>query len=143
VFGHVFNPASFYLCRDGAGDLRAVVVEVHNTHGERHLYTLRPREGGALTFLAAMVPYTDRHPEWDWTLHAATAVTALVTLAGTALCFDLWRRAGSVEPDTDTADLNPAALSRFIGFFGLVTGVTNLVLILGEGSYVFFVRRGG
>jgi len=96
-----------------------------------------------LTFLAAMVPYTDRHPEWDWTLHAATAVTALVTLAGTALCFDLWRRAGSVEPDTDTADLNPAALSRFIGFFGLVTGVTNLVLILGEGSYVFFVRRGG
>ena len=40
VFGHVFNPASFFLCRDAAGDLRAVVVEVHNTHGERHLYTL-------------------------------------------------------------------------------------------------------
>jgi len=96
-----------------------------------------------LTFLAAMVPYTDDHPEWDWTLHAATAVTALVTLAGAALCFDLWRRAGSVEPDTDTADLNPSALSRFIGFFGLATGVTNLVLILAEGSYVFFVRRGG
>ena len=96
-----------------------------------------------LTFLAAMVPYTDDHPGWDWTLHAATAVTALVTLAGAALCFDLWRRAGSVEPDTDTADLNPSALSRFIGFFGLATGVTNLVLILAEGSYVFFVRRGG
>jgi DUF1365 family protein len=41
VLGHVFNPASFYLCRDAAGDLRVVVVEVHNTHGERHLYTLR------------------------------------------------------------------------------------------------------
>ena len=40
VFGHVFNPASFFLCRDAAGDLRAVVVEVHNTHHERHLYTL-------------------------------------------------------------------------------------------------------
>ena len=40
VLGHVFNPASFYLCRDAAGGLRAVVVEVHNTHGERHLYTL-------------------------------------------------------------------------------------------------------
>ena len=41
VFGYVFNPASFFLCRDAAGALRVVVVEVHNTHGERHLYTLR------------------------------------------------------------------------------------------------------
>ena len=42
ILGYVFNPASFYLCRDAAGDLAAVVVEVHNTHGERHLYSLRP-----------------------------------------------------------------------------------------------------
>jgi hypothetical protein len=42
--GHVFNPASFFLCRDGQGALRVVVVEVHNTFGERHLYTLRPRQ---------------------------------------------------------------------------------------------------
>lgn len=41
VLGYVFNPASFYLCRDGAGELRVVIVEVHNTHGERHLYLLR------------------------------------------------------------------------------------------------------
>jgi len=40
VLGHVFNPASFYLCRDGEGRLRVVIVEVHNTHGERHLYVL-------------------------------------------------------------------------------------------------------
>lgn len=40
--GYVFNPASFYLCRDAAGELRVVVIEVHNTHLERHLYTLRP-----------------------------------------------------------------------------------------------------
>ena len=42
VLGHVFNPASFFLCRDAAGDLRVVIVEVHNTHRERRLYTLRP-----------------------------------------------------------------------------------------------------
>ncbi|MFL5673861.1 MAG: DUF1365 domain-containing protein [Chloroflexota bacterium] len=41
VLGYVFNPASFFLCRDGTGDLRVVVIEVHNTHGERHLYTLQ------------------------------------------------------------------------------------------------------
>ena len=56
VFGYVFNPASFFLCRDEAGDLRTVVVEVHNTHGERHLYTLR-RDGegpGAMELTASM-----------------------------------------------------------------------------------------
>jgi DUF1365 family protein len=42
VLGYQFNPASFYLCRDREGVLRIVVVEVHNTHGERRLYTLRP-----------------------------------------------------------------------------------------------------
>ncbi len=47
VFGYVFNPASFYLCRDAAGELRVVIVEVHNTHGERHLYTLRTERRGA------------------------------------------------------------------------------------------------
>ena len=41
VFGYVFNPASFYLCRDASGELQVVIVEVHNTHHERHLYTLR------------------------------------------------------------------------------------------------------
>jgi DUF1365 family protein len=48
VLGYVFNPASFYLCRDAQGRLAAVVVEVHNTYGERHLYTLQPepRSGG-------------------------------------------------------------------------------------------------
>ena len=53
VFGYVFNPASFFLCRDQAGELRAVVIEVHNTHGERHLYTLqRPVDDTA--FVATM-----------------------------------------------------------------------------------------
>jgi DUF1365 family protein len=41
VLGYVFNPASFYLCHDGSR-LAAVLVEVHNTHGERHLYPLVP-----------------------------------------------------------------------------------------------------
>jgi DUF1365 family protein len=41
VLGYAFNPASFFLCRDAAGRLRTVIVEVHNTHGERHLYSLR------------------------------------------------------------------------------------------------------
>ncbi|HSV93971.1 MAG TPA: DUF1365 domain-containing protein [Desulfobacterales bacterium] len=53
VFGYVFNPASFFLCRDERGGLRVVVVEVHNTFGERHLYTLHAaQQDGA--FVASM-----------------------------------------------------------------------------------------
>jgi DUF1365 family protein len=53
VAGYVFNPASFWLCRDAHGVLRIVVVEVHNTFGERHLYMLRPRAGRS-DFVAGM-----------------------------------------------------------------------------------------
>ena len=54
ALGYVFNPASFFLCRDAAGELRVVVVEVHNTFGERHLYTLRPQGPEPSPFAAAM-----------------------------------------------------------------------------------------
>ncbi len=53
VLGYVFNPASFFLCRDENGILQVVVVEVHNTFGERHLYTLRA-EGRGDHFVGSM-----------------------------------------------------------------------------------------
>jgi DUF1365 family protein len=55
VLGYVFNPASFYLCRDVDGELKRVIVEVHNTFGERHLYVLRPSDHGGAAFRAGMV----------------------------------------------------------------------------------------
>jgi len=38
MLGHVFNPVSFWLCSDAAGDLRVVIAEVSNTFGDRHCY---------------------------------------------------------------------------------------------------------
>jgi DUF1365 family protein len=38
VFGHVFNPVSFWLCRDAQDRLIAVIPEVSNTYGDRHSY---------------------------------------------------------------------------------------------------------
>ena len=38
VLGYVFNPVSFWLCRDGAGALTVVIAEVTNTYGDRHSY---------------------------------------------------------------------------------------------------------
>jgi len=80
VFGYVFNPASFYLCRDGAGELRVVIVEVHNTHLERHLYTLRPRDEGP-RFVSSMAkafyvsPFIDM--EGQYTVHVQDEPTRL------------------------------------------------------------------
>ena len=46
VFGYTFKPVSFWYCHDPTGALRAIVVEVNNTFGERHCYLLdRPAFG--------------------------------------------------------------------------------------------------
>ena len=46
TLGYVFNPISVFWCYDAAGGRVAVLAEVHNTHGERHTYLLRPDETG-------------------------------------------------------------------------------------------------
>ncbi len=40
VLGYTFKPVSFWYCHTAAGVLRAIVVEVNNTFGERHCYLL-------------------------------------------------------------------------------------------------------
>ena len=40
VWGHAFNPVSFYFCYSPENELVAHVAEVNNTFGERHLYLL-------------------------------------------------------------------------------------------------------
>ena len=49
VFGYTFKPVSFWYCHRADGALRAIVVEVNNTFGERHCYLLdAPRYGAEL-----------------------------------------------------------------------------------------------
>ncbi len=46
VLGYTFKPVSFWYCHRPDGSLRAIVVEVNNTFGERHCYLLdHPRHG--------------------------------------------------------------------------------------------------
>ncbi len=49
VLGHVFNPVSFWLCRDAAGALRCVIAEVSNTFGDRHSYLCRHADDREIT----------------------------------------------------------------------------------------------
>jgi uncharacterized protein len=49
VLGFTFKPVSFWYCHTDTGVLRAIVVEVNNTFGERHCYLLEsPRYGQEL-----------------------------------------------------------------------------------------------
>lgn len=50
VLGYVFNPVSFYLCYGAEHTLRAVLAEVHNTHGEREVYDFLPEATGGFAF---------------------------------------------------------------------------------------------
>lgn len=49
VWGHVFNPVSFWLAHDADGDLRAVIAEVTNTFGDRHSYLCFKSDMSAIT----------------------------------------------------------------------------------------------
>ena len=57
VLGYTFKPVSFWYCHRAPGDggaLRAIVVEVNNTFGERHCYLL-DRPGFGIEHRAAKV----------------------------------------------------------------------------------------
>jgi DUF1365 family protein len=67
ILGYVFNPVSFYLVRDRADDtLRTVLAEVHNTHGEEHVYDLeRTGDGDVYTSRADKVLYVSPFIDMD------------------------------------------------------------------------------
>jgi cyclopropane-fatty-acyl-phospholipid synthase len=60
VLGHAFKPVSFWYCERADESLSAIVVEVHNTFGERHCYLLT---GPELAF--------DREQRAQKTLHVS------------------------------------------------------------------------
>ncbi|WBQ02817.1 DUF1365 domain-containing protein [Kribbella sp. CA-293567] len=49
VFGFVFDPLSVFWCLSSAGELRCVVLEIHNTYGERHAQLAKPDAAGRFT----------------------------------------------------------------------------------------------
>ncbi len=85
VLGYTFKPVSFWYCHTASGCLRAIVVEVNNTFGERHCYLLdQPRYGQELTadkvfhvspFCTLEGTYRFRFMRTTPTLHAGIAKT--------------------------------------------------------------------
>lgn len=52
--GYCFNPISVFWCFDDQGAQAGVVIEVHNTYGDRHAYFVHPDEQGRATTDKAM-----------------------------------------------------------------------------------------
>ncbi|MDT0200434.1 FAD-dependent oxidoreductase [Nocardioides sp. AE5] len=67
ALGHCFNPLTVFWCHRAAGTLAAVVLEVHNTYGDRHAYLVRPDEHGrAMTEKAMYVsPFHDTSGRYE------------------------------------------------------------------------------
>jgi hypothetical protein len=66
VLGHVFNPLTVFWCHAADETLAAVLAEVHNTYGERHVYLLRPDSRGCATagkdfYVSPFLPVTGRY----------------------------------------------------------------------------------
>lgn len=91
-----------------------------------------------LLFVVSAEHWSFIHHQWAWTLHAATAICATLTLAALALAW----RLRSVAVGHDPAGADDAGQMLFLAHLGLLVGTINLALIVLEGSYVVFIPRG-
>lgn len=122
TLGHCFNPISVFWCLDASGAQQCVVVEVHNTYGDRHAYLVHPDEQGRASTAKAMyvspfhgtdghyelaVPLPDERLRVAVTLHSDDGAVFSAALDGERSTAPAWRAAG--------AALRGAALIRAHG----------------------------
>ncbi|HEY9565633.1 MAG TPA: FAD-dependent oxidoreductase [Nocardioides sp.] len=98
--GHCFNPLSVFWCHRADGSLAGVVLEVHNTYGDRHAYLVHPDANGHASTPKAMYvsPFHDVSGRYEIsvtapgenlavsiTLHRDGARPFTASLSGTAV----------------------------------------------------------
>ena len=143
MFGHVFNPVSFYYCRRADESIRCVVAEVNNTFGERHLYILPHPEAGDTSFPMQfqhekefhVSPFNDMRGKYEFSLSELgqdmRLVINLVRDGQKILTAVLWGRA--VELDSRTLRANVFRYPFRI--------VSNLPRISWQAAKLYFLRK--
>jgi DUF1365 family protein len=108
AFGYCFNPISVFWCLDRGGAPAGVIVEVHNTYGDRHAYLVHPDDRGRARVdkalyvspfhgtdgwydLAVPVPGDDLHV--SVTLHTDDGASFTASLTGRRTTTSVWRAA--------------------------------------------------
>ncbi len=109
VLGYVFNPLTVYWCHQADGTLAAVIAEVHNTYGQRHVYLLHPDRSGRAEadkgfYVSPFLPVAGRYrlhlPEpggtlrLSVTLHLDGRTVLAASVTGTRRPYTPWRLAG-------------------------------------------------
>jgi DUF1365 family protein len=79
VLGHSFDPLTVFWCLAPNHTVRAVVLEVHNTYGERHAYLLGVDEAGHATVPKSFYvsPFNDVTGRYDVRLSLSTDLVAV------------------------------------------------------------------
>ena len=79
VLGHTFDPMTAFWCLAEDGTLRAVVVEVHNTYGERHAYLVDPDDVGRATVAKEFYvsPFNDPSGAYEMRLQLTRELVAV------------------------------------------------------------------
>jgi len=90
-----------------------------------------------LVFFASIVEFVHDNG-FFWLFHVGNAVCIALALLALYLSWLLYR-AGD---DHDEEDPTPEGRMRFLGLVGLAANGVNLMLILLEGSYIFFIGTG-
>ncbi|MDO7868043.1 FAD-dependent oxidoreductase [Nocardioides jiangxiensis] len=97
AFGYCFNPISVFWCHRASGELACVLIEVHNTYGDRHAYVVHPDADGRATVPKQMYvsPFHDTSGDYQVSVprpdeRVAVGITLqpqgfAATLTGTAL----------------------------------------------------------
>jgi DUF1365 family protein len=81
--GYVFDPLSVFWCITSTGELRCVVLEIHNTYGERHAHLAKPDNTGRFSLGKEFYvsPFFTVHGRYDVLLRLdAERVTVAINL---------------------------------------------------------------
>lgn len=72
ILGYVFNPLSVWYCYDADSELRAILYEVRNTFGDRHVYAVPISDGRDLKHSFAkrlhVSPFNDMDQTYRFTI---------------------------------------------------------------------------
>jgi len=91
-----------------------------------------------LFFASSFVQYSCNAHGTGWYQHLVTLLFALVAAHATWVAYGLYR-----EGRVDTEDAGTSfGANNFIGVVGILVGLINLLLILGEGSFSALIHPG-
>jgi hypothetical protein len=91
-----------------------------------------------LIFASSFVQYTCNAPGTLWYQHVGTAVAAAICIHAAWVAYGLHREGRADSEDAGTS----MGANNFIGVVGILVALTNLLLILGEGSFSGLIHQG-